>query len=128
MILMREFLMIVFVTCATLGSQLLVKQAVMNIALRTPGLKGLDWLMAAVLSPQVIAAVALQGIGFLVWVVVVSRVKLGMAFAMSGAFFYILLAALSWWLYGERLAPGQWAGLALISTGVLMVSLLGRAS
>ena len=35
------------------------------------------------------------------WVVVVSRVKLGVAFSMSGAFFYILLALLSWWFYDE---------------------------
>lgn len=123
----REFLMILFVTCSTLGSQLLIKQAVLNMAIRTPGLRGLDWLMAAVLSPHIIAAIILQGVGFLMWVVVVSRVKLGLAFAVSGAFFYILLAALSWWLYGERLAPGQWVGLAFISTGVLMVSMLGRA-
>lgn len=119
-------LMIVFVTCATLGSQLLVKHAVLNIAARTPGMKGLEWLVAAVSSPQIIAAIALQGIGFLVWVVVVSRVKLGLAFALSGSFFYILLAAASWWLYGERLAPGQWFGLLLISTGVLMMSTMGR--
>lgn len=124
--MIREMLMILFVTCATLGSQLLIKRAVLDLATRAPGLKGLDWMLAAVTSPPVIAAVALQGLGFLVWVVVVSRVKLGVAFAMSGASFYILLAAASWWFYGERLAPGQWLGLILISTGVLLVGSLGR--
>lgn len=126
--MIREILMIVFVTCATLSSQLLIKHAVINIAIRTPGLAGFEWLKTAVLSPHVITAVALQGVGFLVWVVVVSRVKLGIAFAISGAFFYVLLAAVSWWLYGERLTPGQWVGLVFISTGVVMVSMLGRAS
>ncbi len=124
--MIREVLMILFVTCATLGSQLLIKRAVLDLATRAPGLKGFDWMLAAVTSPPVIAAVALQGLGFLVWVVVVSRVKLGVAFAMSGASFYILLAAASWWFYGERLAPGQWLGLILISTGVLLVGSLGR--
>ena len=53
-------------------------------------------------------------------------VKLGVAFAISGAFFYFLMAAVTWLLYGERLTLWQWAGIALISTGVLMVSMLGQ--
>lgn len=122
--MIHETLMIGFVTCTTLGGQLMVKQAVTQIALREPTLAGWHWLLAAMLSPGVLAAVVVQGIGFAVWVVVVSRVKLGVAFAISGSFFYVLLALLSWWLYGEKLAVGQWMGIVLISVGVLMVSLL----
>ncbi|MCD9031670.1 hypothetical protein LDO32_08020 [Luteimonas sp. Y-2-2-4F] len=124
--MIREILMIVFVTCSTLGSQLLVKRAVTQIAQRDPVPQGLQWLIAACLSPEVIAAVAIQGIGFITWVVVVSRVKLGVAFAISGSFFYILIALSSWLLYGERLAPLQWAGLVLVSSGVLMMTLTGK--
>lgn len=124
--MLRDLLMILFVTCSTLGSQLLIKNAVMRIATRAPAPERLDWLLAVVASPRIWAAVAVQGVGFLVWIVVVSRVKLGPAFAMSGAFFYILLAAASWWLYGERLALWQWVGIALVSTGVLMISMLGQ--
>ena len=126
--MIREILMILFVTCSTLGSQLLIKHAVTQLATRTPSLAGMHWLLAALLSPAVIAAIAIQGIGFIVWVVVVSRVKLGVAFAISGGLFYILMAVVTWLLYGERLSFGQWAGLALISCGVLMVSLLGQAN
>lgn len=122
--MMHEILMVVFVTCTTLGGQLMIKYAVTQIAAREPALAGWHWLLAAMLSPGVLAAVVLQGVGFAVWVVVVSRVKLGAAFAMSGSFFYVLLALLSWWLYGEKLAAGQWIGIVLISAGVLMVSLL----
>ena len=126
--MIREILMILFVTCSTLGSQLLIKHAVTQLALRTPPLTGMPWLVAAILSPTVITAIAVQGIGFIVWVVVVSRVKLGVAFAISGGSFYLLMALVTWLLYGERLSFGQWLGLALISTGVLMVSLLGQAN
>lgn len=122
----REILMIVFVTCSTLGSQLLVKRAVTQIALRDPVPTGLQWLIAACLSPGVITAVAIQGLGFIVWVVVVSRVKLGLAFAISGSFFYILIAAASWLLYGERLVATQWLGLVLVSSGVLLMTLTGK--
>ncbi len=73
--------------------------------------------MAAVLSPSIIGAVAIQGVGFLVWVVVVSRMKLGIAFAISGAFFYLFIALSSWLIYGEKLSVLQWGGLAMISCG-----------
>jgi len=122
----REIAMIVFVTCCTLGSQLMVKRGVTLLALRDPAPTGFQWLLAACLSPHVIAAVAIQGVGFIVWVVVVSRIKLGLAFAVSGSFFYILIALSSWLLYGEKLAPLQWLGLVMVSSGVLLMSLYGR--
>lgn len=124
--MIREILMIVFVACSTLGSQLLIKRSLLQLAVRSPDLKGFDWLMAAVLSPGVLSAVAIQGLGFVIWVVVVSKVKLGMAFAINGASFYILMAAVSWWLYGERLTPVQWGGIVLVSAGVLMLSSMGQ--
>lgn len=124
----RELAMIVFVTFCTLGSQLLVKHSVTRIAAREPAPSGIEWLITAMTSPGVIAAVLIQGIGFTVWVVVVSRVKLGIAFATSGAFFYILLAVLSWYFYGERLAGPQWLGILLVSSGVLLISLSGRSA
>lgn len=120
--------MILFVTCSTLGSQLLIKDAVIRIAAKSPSPAGVDWLLAVAGSPRIWMAVVVQGIGFLVWVGVVSRVKLGPAFAISGALFYILLALVSWFLYGERLAPLQWAGIALVSAGVLMISMLGQSA
>ena len=125
---LREILMILFVTCSTLGSQLLIKHAVTQLGQRVPALRGVDWIVAALTSPTVLLAIAVQGVGFVVWVVVVSRVKLGVAFALSGAFFYILMAAVTWMLYGERLTLGQWVGIALISAGVLMVSMLGQGA
>lgn len=118
----REILMILFVTGCTLSSQLLVKNTVLRLATRVPALKGTDWLLAALISPGVIGAVLIQGIGFVVWVVVVSRVKLGVAFAISGSCFYLLVASASSYLYGERLAPLQWAGVFLVSIGVLLLS------
>jgi multidrug transporter EmrE-like cation transporter len=119
--MIREIPMIIFVTLSTLASQLLVKNGVNIIAARNPGLKGFQWLVAAVLSPSIIGAVVIQAVGFLVWVVVVSRMKLGAAFAISGAFFYLFVALASWLIYDEKLNVLQWGGLAMISCGVLLM-------
>lgn len=80
----------------------------------------------ALTSPYVLASITLQGISFLLWVLVLSRANLGYAFGFSGAFFYLILPLLSWWLYGERLSPLQWGGLFLITLGVLCLQVKGN--
>lgn len=122
--MIRDLMMILFVTCTTIGGQLLLKRSVMRIASSVPVPKGVDWLVAAFTQPGVWMAILIQGIGFVVWVVVISRVKLGLAFAFAGACLYLLMPLVTWQLYGERLAPLQWFGISLIATGVLMVSLV----
>lgn len=119
----REILLICLVACSTLGSQLLVKYAVTQVGNRSPGLAGFEWLITVVTSWPLILAVIVQGMGFLVWVFVMSRMKLGVAFAISGSFFYILMALSGWYLYGERLGPVQWIGLVMISAGVFMLTM-----
>ncbi|MDP3445040.1 MAG: EamA family transporter, partial [Ignavibacteria bacterium] len=70
-----------------------------------------------------ISAILMQGIGFLAWMVVLTKMKLGVAFAFSGALFYILIAISSYYLYGENLSLQQWIGLILISIGVVLMNL-----
>lgn len=123
--MMVRLLMIIFVTLTTLGSQLLLKHAVLAISQRDTVPKGAVWLIEMLCSPAVLAAVALQAVGFTAWMFVVSKVKLGVAFSIQGAFFYTLLALISWWFYGERLCFWQWVGIALVSSGVLLISLGG---
>jgi len=126
--MLRDILMILFTTCTTLGGQILLKRGVVDIAARTPKPAGLEWVIAVASSPAVWAAIFIQGVGFVAWIVVVSRMKLGVAFAIAGAFLYILMAIMGWTLYGERLAPLQWLGIVLVSAGVLMISMLGYKS
>lgn len=124
--MIRNLLMILFVTGTTITGQLLLKRAVTQVSLRVPAPTGIDWLVTTFLSPLVWVAIGLQGLGFIVWVVVISRLKLGVAFALAGASLYILMAFVAWQLHGERLSPVQWAGIIFISAGVLMVSKLGQ--
>lgn len=115
-------LLILIVTLCTIGSQLLLKRAVGDLGsvLRDSGVGG--FLLAAATSPSVIGALAIQGAGYVVWMFVLLRSQLSVAFAISGSFFYLLMAAASWLFFGERLSGMQWGGLVLISIGVVMVT------
>jgi len=122
---MRTYLLVLFVTCCTLGSQLVLKSGVSQLVavLRSEGT--LAFLMAAATSPRVLTALTFQGIGYGVWMLVIAQERLSVAFAISGAFFYLAMAACSWFFFGERLTGYQWFGLGLISVGVVLVSQAG---
>lgn len=124
---MPTALLILLVTLCTIGSQLILKNGVNGLVsiLRTEG--AMAFLMAAATSPKVITALAIQGSGYVIWLFVLAQSKLSIAFAISGSFFYLVMAAASWFVFGERLSGMQWAGLALISVGVLLVSNGGQA-
>jgi multidrug transporter EmrE-like cation transporter len=123
---MHTLLLILIVTFCTIGSQLLLKHAIGGVApvLREQG--PVYFVLAAIQSPLVIAAVAIQAAGFVVWWFVLTQERLSVAFAVSGSFFYLVMAAASWLLYGEKLTAPQWGGLALITIGVVVLNLFGQ--
>lgn len=124
---MSVYLLVLITTLCTIAGQLVLKRAI-------TGLKPLleqgpiDFLWGAMLSPLVYVALMLQVLGYVTWMFVITREKLSIAFALSGSTFYLLMAAASWFFYGERLAPMQWGGLVLISIGVVMVSALQQGA
>jgi drug/metabolite transporter (DMT)-like permease len=116
-------LLILVVTLNTVVSMLLLKRAVAAIG-APDGLADLPrFFLAAAASPLVYASLVLQVVGYACWMVVISQEKLGIAVAISGSLFYVLTALAAWLLYGEALGSLQWAGIALITVGVLCVSM-----
>lgn len=115
--------LVLIVTLVTIGSQLILKRGIGDVmgVLKNDG--ALAFVFSAATSPVVIAALALQGMGYVVWWFVITQERLSVAFAISGSFFYLVMAAVSWYLYDEKLNLPQWIGLVLITAGVLMVNL-----
>jgi Integral membrane protein DUF6. len=53
---------------------------------------------------------------------VLTREKLAVAFAINSAIVYMLTGFAAWFFYGERLSLQQWAGLSLLTFGVLLMA------
>lgn len=114
------------VTVNAVISQLLLRRALNEIG-SPPNLAGLPhFIGSAALSPWIYASVTLQVLGYVLWMLVVSRENLGVATASIGAGFYGLMALSAWLIYGETLSRLQWAGIALVTLGVICIS-LGQA-
>jgi multidrug transporter EmrE-like cation transporter len=107
----------------TIASQLLLKKGVTQLG----GVKAVTdlpkFMVLAMTSPWIALSICLQIVGYLMWFLVVTREKLGIAFAFSGAIFYILMALSAWYVYDETLTILQCAGIGLIVLGVVCVTL-----
>lgn len=113
----------VAVTVNAVISQLLLRRA-LNALGSPASVSALPRFIAnAALSPWIYASVALQILGYVLWMLVVSREKLGVATASIGAGFYVLMALSAWLIYGETLSPLQWSGIVLVTLGVVCISL-----
>jgi len=125
---MHVFFLIFVVSACTVGSQLLLKNGVNGITpiFREEGI--FPFLFAAAMSPWVIGALFIQVFSYVVWFFVLTQERLSVAFAISGSFFYLLVAAASWLVFNERLNMWQWFGLGLISVGVVILNLADTAS
>ena len=115
--------LIILVALITITTQLILKFAIGKLAeVGVTSSNTIDFIWGAISSPYIWGAVLLQGTGFLLWLFVISRYKLGVAFAMSGAFFYVFLALAAWYFFNETLGTRQWAGIIIISLGVWVLT------
>lgn len=123
---MTVYLLIFVTTACTIIGQLILKRAIGELRyLQSHGV--LEFVLGAAMSPLVWAALTMQILGYVVWFYVISREKLSVAFALSGAMAYLLMAFASWLVYNERLGGLQWLGLVLISVGVALIAAQGRS-
>ena len=83
---------------------------------------------SAAISPWIYTSIALQIVSCLMWMLIVSREKLGVATATVDAGFYTLMALSACLVYGEALSAVQWTGIALVTLGVICISLGGVAT
>ena len=112
-------LLIFIVMLNSVASQLLLKRAVGEIGSPTGFASLAEFFRAAAISPPVYLSLVLQVAGYAMWMIVISQQKLGVAIAVLGSGFYVVMAVLAWVVFDERLSPLQWAGIALVTAGVV---------
>ncbi len=110
-------------TGCTVVAQLLLKRVLTSATVQAAMSQGLPKIALAVASmPLAWLALCIQGAGYVVWLAVLSKEKMAIAFAISGSFFYLLVSFAAWALFSEALNTLQWVGITLISLGVLLVA------
>jgi multidrug transporter EmrE-like cation transporter len=104
----------VFTTMLAAG-QLLFK--VVGLSIRGQSLA--DGLLAVVRQPALYAALFLYGFATCLWIWILSRVPLSMAYPWV-AVGVALVPLLSWWLFDEQVTMTFWLGILLIIVGIIV--------
>jgi drug/metabolite transporter (DMT)-like permease len=122
-----RFLFVAF-TLNSVISQLVLRRGLQDLGSPTQWEAVPRFIGNAASSPWIYTSVTLQVFSYMMWMLIVSREKLGVATATVGAGFYALMALSAWLIYGETLSPLQWTGIALVTLGVVCISLGGVTS
>ncbi|RLA83773.1 MAG: 4-amino-4-deoxy-L-arabinose transferase [Deltaproteobacteria bacterium] len=113
--------MALILTCVifSVAGQLLLKWGVSKIdSFRVRS--SLLFFIKAFTNPLVILALVLYGFSFSLWLIVLSRERLGFAYLFFGLT-YIFIPLASWRFLGEELTLSQILGMILIAAGVIIV-------
>jgi drug/metabolite transporter (DMT)-like permease len=119
----RTILLIIAVTLNAVLGQLMLKYAVIGLGGAAALSNFPTFVLSAAKSPLVYISIAIQGFGYLLWMMLIARMKLGLASASVGAGFYLCMALAAWGVYGESLTRLQWLGLGLVTLGVSCIGL-----
>lgn len=118
---MKDILLIVFsVMLAALG-QMLLKQGMLKVGRISSIASAPSMILTALLNPLVLAGLAVFGISALSWLVVLSRVKLSIAYPMV-SLGYVAVVFFSWFIFEESVKPITIAGCLTIALGVFLIS------
>jgi drug/metabolite transporter (DMT)-like permease len=84
---------------------------------------GFRWSTAAVIAgnPLVLTGLTMYFLSAVVWLVVLSRVQVSLAYPFIGAGFIVTML-LAWFIHGETLTSARVAGTLLIAVGVAVLA------
>ena len=106
----------------TVVSQLLFKKGMLSLADINFSLNNVFMLIKQVfLNPFLISGLLFYAISFLLWLFVLSKIKLSQAYPITSINFVLVLLA-SYYFFGEKLSLFQYFGILLIIIGVLALS------
>lgn len=118
---MKDVILIVFSVLLAAIGQLVLKLGMTKVGKVSSLASAPSMLLTALLNPVVLAGLAVFGLSALVWLVVLSRVKLSVAYPMV-SLGYIVTVFFAWRIFHEPLKPITIAGCLTIIFGVFLIS------
>ena len=119
---MQSYILLSIAIVTTVLSQLLFKQGMLVLGGINFSFSNIFSLVISTLkNPFLFTGLVFYGISFLLWLLVLSKMKLSIAYPITSLNFVLAIIA-SYYLFGERLSPGQYFGIVLITLGVIALA------
>ena len=120
---MYSFLLVIASSLLAVTGQICLKMGMERIGtLNLSGLaSGVQTAVHVMTTPLVILGLACYAISAVVWLVVLSKLDLSLAYPLL-ALNFVLVPLLGWLLLGEQIPSLRWVGVAIIFVGVTVIS------
>ena len=120
-ITLKDFLLLICNVLFTVTGQLLLKQGMLQVG-RVEGVsRVIHKLIQAFMNPFVIGGIATYGFTTMIWLVILSRVKLSVAYPII-SLGYLLSILFSWIFFKESIPRIRVLGAVVICIGVYLVA------
>lgn len=104
------------------AAQLSIKKGVSQLGQLTFSFGGiLKLIIQLIKNFYIILGLFLLGIAFLIWIFVISKKQLNVAYPVSASLSIILVTFFSWILFREQLSPYQIGGVIFIISGIFLL-------
>ncbi|RKU17580.1 hypothetical protein C6501_03830 [Candidatus Poribacteria bacterium] len=117
---MKDYILLFFNVLLTVMGQILLKQGVSKVGVINFR-ELVPKLTQVILNPYVIGGISIYGFTTFVWLVILSRVKLSIAYPML-SLGYVLTIPFSWLFFKESIPKVRIIGAIVICIGVYLVA------
>jgi multidrug transporter EmrE-like cation transporter len=118
----QTFLILVISIFFTVGAQLCLKKGVLNLGTLDISINSILNLIPRIFQNiWLMVGLFLFGIGFLLWLFVISKIKLNTAYPIATSLSFSLVVLFSWLFFKEHLLPIQILGIAVIIFGIFLL-------
>ena len=117
---MKDYILLFFNVLLTVMGQILLKQGVSKVGV-IKFRELVPKLTQVILNPYVIGGISIYGFTTFVWLVILSRVKLSIAYPML-SLGYVLTIPFSWLFFKESIPKVRIIGAIIICIGVYLVA------
>ncbi len=118
---MKDYILLIFNVFLTVLGQILLKQGVTYVGRIDSFRELLSKFWQLILNPYVIGGVSIYGFTTFVWLVILSRIKLSIAYPML-SLGYVIAIPFSWLFFKESIPKVRIIGAIIICIGVYLVA------
>ena len=119
---MQSYILLGIAIITTVLSQLLFKQGMTMLGSINFSLANMLSLAISVIkNPYLLTGLFFYGVSFLLWLIVLSKLKLSIVYPITSVNFILVIIA-SYFLFGERLSNMQYISILIIILGVVSLA------
>ena len=118
---MKDYILLFFNVLLTVVGQMLLKKGALTVGRINSFRELISKLTEVIFNPYVMGGISIYGFTTFVWLVILSRVKLSIAYPML-SLGYVLVIPFSWLVFKENIPIVRIIGAILICIGIYLVA------